>query len=79
MQVQEPKITDKQRDILEFIWRRVRELGSPPTQREIAERFEISASTAREHLHALERRGWIKIDRGKSRGIKIVRRPREAN
>lgn len=66
------KLTDKQAKILSFLKEHAREQGYPPTMREIGEHFGFSFPAAKGHLQALERKGYIKLNPGKSRGIEIV-------
>jgi repressor LexA len=68
------ELTEKQRQILDFIVERVLEQGMPPTLREIAERFGLqSVRSVQTHLDALEKKGVIRRLAGKSRGIEVVR------
>ncbi|MCX8103574.1 MAG: transcriptional repressor LexA [Candidatus Bipolaricaulota bacterium] len=68
------ELTEKQRQILDFIVERVSEQGLPPTLREIAERFGLqSVRSAQTHLDALAKKGFIRRLAGKSRGIELVR------
>jgi len=68
------ELTEKQRQILEFIVERVSEQGLPPTLREIAEKFGLqSVRSAQTHLDALAKKGFIRRLAGKSRGIELVR------
>jgi repressor LexA len=66
------KLTDKQARILDFLREHAREQGYPPTMREIGEHFGFSFPAAKGHLQALERKGAIRLNPGKSRGIEIV-------
>jgi repressor LexA len=67
-------LTEKQRQILDFIVERVEEHGAPPTLREIGEKFHFGAvRSAQSHLQALEQKGYIRRLPGKSRGIELVR------
>ncbi len=68
------KLTEKQRDVLKYIYRRVKEANLPPTIREIAEEFGFSSTgTVRDYLRALVKKGYIKIEEGKSRAIELVK------
>lgn len=68
------ELTEKQRQILDFIAERVLEQGLPPTLREIAEHFRLqSVRSVQTHLDALEKKGFIRRLAGKSRGIELVR------
>ena len=63
-------ITETQKQILDFITRTIREHDRSPTIREIGEEFGISSTNGvRYHLRALEERGYIKREKGISRGI----------
>ena len=66
------KITARQQQILDFIKESMRELGYPPTRREISDRFNFgSPNAAEEHLRALDRKGFIDMRKHTSRGISI--------
>lgn len=63
-------ITERQQELYDYIRSVVTERGIPPTMREIGERFGIrSTNGVEKHLAALESRGLISRERGKSRGI----------
>lgn len=67
-------LTEKQRQILDFIVERVSEQGMPPTLREIASHFGLqSIRSVQTHLDALEKKAFIRRLAGKSRGIELVR------
>lgn len=66
-------LTDRQRQILEFITRRIGEQGYPPTIREIGEEMGIrSTNGVNDHLKALERKGYLKREVLKSRALRPV-------
>ncbi len=66
-------LTPRQIEILELIRRHLGETGYPPTRAEIAAAFGFrSVNAAEEHLRALERQGAIKLQRGTSRGIRLL-------
>ncbi len=72
------KLTTRQKEILEFIDRAIRENGFPPTLREICKTFSISSTNgARYHIHRLKKMGYLDIDPGKSRGVKRVQNETE--
>ena len=63
-------ITETQKKILEFITETIREHDRSPTIREIGEEFGIASTNGvRYHLRVLEKRGYIKREKGISRGI----------
>lgn len=67
------KITDKQREILEFIKSEILEKGYPPAVREICEAVHLkSTSSVHSHLETLERNGFIRRDPTKPRAIEIL-------
>jgi len=69
-------LTKRQSDILGFIQKALSQSGYPPTIREIAAHFKIkSARTVFDHIVSLEKKGYVKRDRGKRRGLRIVKMP----
>ncbi|HID8404572.1 TPA: hypothetical protein ACXIJH_004911 [Serratia marcescens] len=64
------ELTERQAQVLAFIRQFLRENGSAPTQREIADAIGCaSANAVALHLKALERKGAITTKTGRSRGI----------
>jgi repressor LexA len=71
-----PALTSRQADILAFIAQQLQQSGRPPTRAEIAEHFGFAAAaSAQEHLHALVKKGYIALDAGRSRGLKLLKDP----
>ena len=67
------KITDKQREILEYIKNEILNRGFPPAVREICEAVNLkSTSSVHAHLESLEKNGYIRRDPTKPRAIEIV-------
>jgi repressor LexA len=67
-------LTQRQRHVLEQIFRAIRENGHSPTVREIMDRLGLSSTcTVQRHLEALERKGFIRRSRLKARTIEIVK------
>lgn len=67
------KITEKQRQILEFVKQEILHKGYPPAVREICEAVNLkSTSSVHAHLETLERNGYIRRDPSKTRAIEIV-------
>ena len=67
------KITDKQREILEYIKDMILQTGSPPAVREICEAVHLkSTSSVHSHLESLEKNGYIRRDPTKPRTIEIL-------
>jgi repressor LexA len=66
------KISLRQEGILQFIIKKVKESGYPPTIREIAKAVNLSSSaTIHSHLKKLEELGYIKRDPSKPRAIEL--------
>lgn len=66
-------LTQRQRDILEFIAASIAERGFPPTLREIGEHFHIrSTNGVNDHLKALEKKGHLRREDLKSRAMRPV-------
>ena len=65
-------LTERQRNILQFLKRYVSRMGYPPTLREIAHNFRIKWTQGIEkHLRALQKKGYIKRSSG-ARSIEIM-------
>src|SRR5947208_1950704 len=71
------QLTDRQREIYEFIRSKIEGRGYGPTVREIGTAFGIkSPNGVMCHLKALEKKGLIRKERGAARAIQLVdRRP----
>jgi repressor LexA len=66
-------LTDRQRQVLDYIRRTVSERGYPPTVREIGDAVGLSSpSTIHSHLAALVKAGAIRKDPTKPRAIEIL-------
>lgn len=65
------ELTLRQRKVLEFLMEYTKRHGYPPTVREIGKHFRFLWATARQHLKAIEKKGFIKINPSRSRGIDI--------
>ena len=66
-------ISSRQRSILDFIKKEVKEKGYPPSVREIGEAVGLaSSSTVHGHLARLEKKGYIRRDPTKPRAIEIL-------
>ena len=63
-------LTKRQEEILNLIKRHIFEFGFPPTRADIAKSLGFkSPNAAEQHLRAIEKKGFIKILTGASRGI----------
>jgi repressor LexA len=70
------ELTDRQQEVLDFIRDFTRSSGYPPTMREIAAHFEFSSTNAAaSHVKALEKKGVIRRDQRRSRGIVVCDEP----
>jgi len=69
-------LTDKQSKIYEFIGASQMEKGYPPTQEEIRDHFGFgSLNAVRSHLSLIEKKGYIRLNCGKARGIQLALSP----
>lgn len=67
------KISDKQREILEYIKSEILNRGYPPSVRDICEAVHLkSTSSVHSHLETLEKNGYIRRDPTKPRAIEII-------
>lgn len=73
------KLTQRQRDVFDFIAESIGANGYGPTVREIADQFEIASPNGVVcHLHALEKKGLITRKENRSRAIQLSAAAREA-
>ncbi|WP_052256565.1 transcriptional repressor LexA [Salinicoccus sp. YB14-2] len=73
------EISDRQKQIYQFIKRTVQEKGYPPSVREIGNAVGLqSSSTVHGHLAKLQDKGYIKRDPTKPRAIEIVQAENQA-
>jgi repressor LexA len=72
-------LTERQRDILNFIREFQKERGVAPTHREICDHFGFSSyGTVYKHLSLLEKKGLIRRDWNQKRGVEVVDEETEA-
>ena len=63
-------LTKRQEEILDLIKSHISDFGFPPTRADIANTLGFkSPNAAEQHLRAIEKKGFIKILSGASRGI----------
>jgi len=68
----------KQKQILDFIEKKIEKYGCAPTLTEIADHMGVSSlATVHEHISALEKKGFIKRYAGAVRGIELLKSVRE--
>jgi len=66
------ELTARQKQVLDFIRDRIFADKIPPTLREIAGFFGFSSTaTVRDHLRALNRKGYLKLNRNKARALEL--------
>ena len=67
------KITEKQKEILEYMKKEIINKGYPPTVRDICKAVHLkSTSSVHSHLETLEKNGYIRRDPTKPRAIEII-------
>ncbi|HBL25327.1 MAG TPA: repressor LexA [Acidobacteria bacterium] len=67
-------LTERQKEILDFIQEYRKERGISPTHREICEKFGFSSyGTAYKHLKLLQEKGFLRRDWNQKRGIELLR------
>lgn len=70
------KLTERQKEILDFLREFMGGEGYPPSLREICARFGINGpQNAAKHLDALEKKGFIRRKAASSRGIELLGSP----
>lgn len=65
-------LTEKQARVLEFINTHIKELGFPPTVRELAAYFNVSGKAAHDHIKAIAKKGYLRLFSGSARGIEVI-------
>ncbi len=66
------QITERQKEVLDFIADFTATNIYPPTVREISSHFEISLRAVQDHLAALQKKGYISTEQKKSRSIRLL-------
>ena len=66
------QITERQKEILNFISDYQAENSYPPTVREIGDHFGVSIRAVQDHITALQKKGFITQTQKKSRSIKVL-------
>jgi len=66
-------LTDRQKQILEFVISCIQDRGYPPSVRDICKHFDIqSPQGAQRHLNALEKKGYLKRDARLARSLSVT-------
>jgi repressor LexA len=68
-------LTERQKQVFEFIRKFRDEHAYPPTVRKVAEHFAISTKGAWDHMKALEKKGYLRQDLNRSRTLEILSDP----
>lgn len=66
-----PPLTDRQAELLRYIWEYWVQYRFTPTQREMCTHMSINSNNAGTHLNALERKGYIQRGNGR-RNVSIT-------
>jgi repressor LexA len=67
------ELTNRQREVLDFVQTALQSGHSAPTLREIAGHFGFgSTRAAADHLNALKRKGFLESDPGKARALRVL-------
>ena len=68
-------LTERQRDVLDFIASELEHNGVAPTLREISEKFGFaSTASAQKHIALLERKGFLRREKHQKRGLVLADR-----
>jgi len=67
------QLTTKQEKVFDFIKGSIKNMGFPPTVREIGDKFNITVKGAYDHVKAIEKKGYIRTEQNKSRAIVVLR------
>jgi repressor LexA len=65
-------LTTRQNEILVLIRDYQNKHGYPPSLRELASHFKVYPNTIQDHLKALARKGYVRRDPNRSRGVSLV-------
>lgn len=65
--------TKRQREVVDVIRRLTKQMGYPPTIRELADELGLRGPNAvKNHLNPLRRKGWVTWQDGKFRTLRVV-------
>ena len=70
-------ITDRQKEVLNYISSDTEENSYPPTVRDISEHFGISLRAVQDHILALQKKGFLSQSQKKARSIRVLSDCRE--
>ena len=66
-------LTEKQAKVLSFVSNHINTVGFPPTVRQVASYFGVSAKAAHDHMRAIAKKGYLRLFPGSARGMEVVR------
>lgn len=66
-------LTNRQKEVLEFIARFTDDNGYPPTVREIGDHFDISLRAVQDHITACQKKGYLSQCQKRSRSIRVLK------
>ena len=67
-------LTDRQREVLDYIAQFTEDNVYPPTVREIGDHFEISLRAVQDHIAALQKKGYLSQSQKRcSRSIRVIK------
>lgn len=65
-------MTDRQKEVFDFIKSFIDKNKYPPSIRDIGKEFNITVKGSFDHIRAIEKKGWIKHIPNISRSIRII-------
>ena len=72
--MQGDELTGRQHEVLEKIREHIKQTSVPPSRSELSRSLGLAhPSAVTYHLNALEKKGWIHLNRGMDRGIQLLR------
>lgn len=66
------EITQRQKEVLDYISEFIKSNGFPPTVREIGENFGISLRAVQDHIAALQKKGYLSQSQKRARSISVL-------
>jgi len=70
-------ITDRQKEVFDYISDFTQENDFPPTVREISDHFSISLRAVQDHITALQKKGYISQSQKRARSIRVLQEFKE--
>src|SRR5688572_6073636 len=65
------ELTERQRQVLDFVGEWQQEYGHAPSLREIAQFFEWQVTAAADHVRALKQKGFLEGVAGRARSLRV--------